>query len=105
MLLERAAEGEAGAGPDGDGGGGGSASADGDGETVARDRRRFLHDVVDAYDDAGWTPLHMAIHQDFEAGVRLLLRYGATLSSKAQKCPYAGRFRPPGQTDVVDVPT
>lgn len=45
------------------------------------------HPDVDAYDDSGWTPLHMAIRRDFEAGVRMLLQAGARLDSKAQKCP------------------
>ncbi|KAI1387666.1 ankyrin repeat-containing domain protein [Hypoxylon trugodes] len=53
---------------------------------------------VDAYDDSGWTPLHMAIHQDFEAGVRMLLQAGATLSSKAQKCPFARKLDSLGLT-------
>ncbi|KAG4222700.1 hypothetical protein PC116_g28826 [Phytophthora cactorum] len=47
---------------------------------------------VDAYDDSGWTPLHMAICRDFEAGVRLLLKAGARLDSKAQKCPFARKL-------------
>lgn len=50
------------------------------------------HVDVDAYDDAGWTPLHTAIHQDFEAGVRMLLQAGATLASKAHKCPLARKL-------------
>ncbi|KAI0113045.1 ankyrin repeat-containing domain protein [Daldinia grandis] len=51
---------------------------------------------VDAYDDSGWTPLHMAIRWDFEAGVRMLLRAGARLDSKAQKCPFARKLDVPG---------
>lgn len=47
---------------------------------------------VDAYDDSGWTPLHMAIRRDFEAGVRMLLQAGARLDSKAQKCPLARKL-------------
>lgn len=47
---------------------------------------------VDAYDDSGWTPLHMAIHQDSEAAVRMLLEAGACLNSKAQKCPFARKL-------------
>ncbi|KAI0386322.1 ankyrin repeat-containing domain protein [Hypomontagnella monticulosa] len=47
---------------------------------------------IDAYDDSGWTPIHMAICTDFEAGVTMLLRAGARLDSKAQKCPYTGKF-------------
>ncbi|KAI1373490.1 ankyrin repeat-containing domain protein [Hypoxylon crocopeplum] len=48
--------------------------------------------AIDAYDDSGWTPLHIAIHQDFEAGVRMLLQAGASLNSKAQKCPFVRKL-------------
>lgn len=47
---------------------------------------------IDAYDDSGWTPLHMAIHKDSEAAVRMLLEAGAYLNSKAQKCPFAKKL-------------
>ncbi|KAI1803348.1 ankyrin repeat-containing domain protein [Daldinia bambusicola] len=47
---------------------------------------------VDAYDDAGWTPLHMAVYRGFEVGVRMLLQAGARLDSKAQKCPFARKL-------------
>ncbi|XXG95604.1 hypothetical protein Hte_001872 [Hypoxylon texense] len=47
---------------------------------------------VDAYDDSGCTPLHMAIHQDSEVAVKMLLGAGASLNSKAQKCPFARRL-------------
>ncbi|KAI0846104.1 ankyrin repeat-containing domain protein [Daldinia vernicosa] len=50
------------------------------------------HPDVDAYDDSGWTPLHMAIYRDFEAGVRMLLQAGARLDSKAQKCPFTRKL-------------
>lgn len=43
---------------------------------------------IDAYDDSGWTPIHMTICRKFEAGVRMLLQAGARIDSKAQKCPY-----------------
>ncbi|KAI2628537.1 ankyrin repeat-containing domain protein [Hypoxylon sp. NC1633] len=59
------------------------------------ERRRFDETDrfdVDAYDDSGWTPLHTAIYQDFEPGVRMLLQAGANLDSKAQKCPYARKL-------------
>ncbi|KAI8963248.1 ankyrin repeat-containing domain protein [Daldinia sp. FL1419] len=47
---------------------------------------------VDAYDDSGWTPLHMAIRQDSEVIVRMLLQAGARLDSKAQKCPFVRKL-------------
>jgi hypothetical protein len=46
---------------------------------------------IDGYDVAGWTPLHMAVDRDFEAGVVLLVQSGANLHSKARKCPFAGK--------------
>ncbi|TVY50569.1 Ankyrin repeat domain-containing protein 50 [Lachnellula cervina] len=44
---------------------------------------------VDAYDFSGWTPMHMAVHAEFEEGVRILLECGANISFNARKCPYA----------------
>lgn len=49
---------------------------------------------IDAYDVAGWTPLHIAAHRDFEAGMVLLLQSGANLHSKARKCPFTGTVTP-----------
>jgi hypothetical protein len=46
---------------------------------------------IDGYDVAGWTPLHMAVDRDFEAGMVLLVQSGANLHSKARKCPFAGK--------------
>ncbi|KAI1078843.1 ankyrin repeat-containing domain protein [Whalleya microplaca] len=90
----------------GSGNEGGSGDGDEHKDRGEEESRGYRLDIIDAYDDAGWTPLHMAIHQDFEAGVRLLLQCGASLNSKAQKCPFAGRFNPPDeQTEVVDIST
>ncbi|KAI1877925.1 uncharacterized protein JN550_000107 [Neoarthrinium moseri] len=44
---------------------------------------------INACDDAGWSPLHMAIDRGFEAGVVLLLGHGANVHTKAHKGPYA----------------
>jgi hypothetical protein len=41
--------------------------------------------VINGYDNAGRTPLHMAIDMEFEAGVRLLLGSGADVRCKARK--------------------
>ncbi|KAK2594021.1 hypothetical protein QQS21_008283 [Conoideocrella luteorostrata] len=49
---------------------------------------------INAYDNVGWTPLHMAAHQGFEAGVELLLQCGADTNAKAQKCPETGNVIP-----------
>ncbi|KAK1762512.1 ankyrin repeat-containing domain protein [Phialemonium atrogriseum] len=46
--------------------------------------------VIDAYDEVGWTPLHIAVERGFESGVMMLLQAGANLHSKARKCPYTG---------------
>lgn len=56
---------------------------------VLLEQRELLGLGVDGYDVAGWTPLHMAVDRDFEAGVVMLLRSGADLHSKARKCPLA----------------
>ncbi|PQE19473.1 ankyrin repeat protein [Rutstroemia sp. NJR-2017a WRK4] len=44
---------------------------------------------IDAYDDSGMTPLHVAVDRGFESGVDLLLQNGANLNFKARKtwCP------------------
>lgn len=49
---------------------------------------------IDAKDESGWTPLHMAIYKGFEPGVDLLLHYGASLNTKAAFCPYTGAVIP-----------
>ncbi|KAJ5153718.1 uncharacterized protein N7500_009157 [Penicillium coprophilum] len=49
---------------------------------------------LDAYDKAGWTPLHMSVDRAFEAGILMLLQEGADIDAKAQKCPYTGMVVP-----------
>lgn len=49
---------------------------------------------IDVYDDAGFTPLHIAVHMGFEAGVLMLLRCGANVKFKARKCPHLGTTIP-----------
>lgn len=49
---------------------------------------------LDAYDNAGWTPLHMSVDRAFEAGVLMLLHGGADVNAKAHKCPYTGNVMP-----------
>jgi len=49
---------------------------------------------VDAYDFSSWTPMHMAIYLEFEEGVKMLLEYGANITIKARKCPYAEKVLP-----------
>lgn len=44
---------------------------------------------IDAYDNVGWTPLHLAVERRFEEGVRLLMKSGASIKAKA-KCPHTG---------------
>lgn len=51
--------------------------------------------VLDAYDNAGWTPLHMSVDRAFETGVVMLLQGGADINAKAHKCPYMGNVMPP----------
>ncbi|KAI0534842.1 ankyrin repeat-containing domain protein [Xylaria digitata] len=41
--------------------------------------------INECYDDAGMTPLHIAIQEDFEEGVRLLLLYGADPCSRTSQ--------------------
>ncbi|KAK8129787.1 Ankyrin repeat-containing protein [Apiospora kogelbergensis] len=57
-------------------------------ERYAQDKEAY-GPFINAYDDAGWTPLHMAIYWEFEAGVVLLIQYGADVTTKAAHCPYA----------------
>ncbi|KAI9148346.1 Ankyrin repeat domain-containing protein [Paramyrothecium foliicola] len=46
---------------------------------------------INAYDAAGWTPLHMAVERGFEVGVGILLQHGANMNFKARKCPFSGK--------------
>ncbi|KAI9148148.1 AkeP protein [Paramyrothecium foliicola] len=57
---------------------------------ISQDLTATTYLDVDAYDAAGWTPLHMAVCRGFEAGVGILIRHGANVTSVAQKCPYSG---------------
>ncbi|KAL2829150.1 ankyrin repeat-containing domain protein [Aspergillus cavernicola] len=41
---------------------------------------------INAYDDHGWTPLHLAVERGFEEGVILLIQFGADMNAKARKC-------------------
>lgn len=41
--------------------------------------------LIDGYDDDGHTPLHAAIDSGFEAGVPVLLEFGANMHSRAKK--------------------
>ncbi|TGO15813.1 hypothetical protein BTUL_0035g00160 [Botrytis tulipae] len=47
--------------------------------------KRDWEQGIDAYDDMGWTALHIAIEKGFDIGVQLLLASGADLNAKAQK--------------------
>lgn len=50
---------------------------------------------IDAYDNVGWTPLHLAVERGFEVGMLLLLQHGANLHFKARRCPASGNIIPP----------
>lgn len=41
---------------------------------------------VNAHDNHGWTPLHLAVERGFEEGVLLLIQFGADMNVKARKC-------------------
>ncbi|KAL4931920.1 ankyrin repeat-containing domain protein [Aspergillus undulatus] len=41
---------------------------------------------INAYDNHGWTPLHLAVERGFEDGVLLLIQWGADMNAKARKC-------------------
>ncbi|KAI9662843.1 MAG: hypothetical protein M1821_007890 [Bathelium mastoideum] len=47
---------------------------------------------IDAYDLAGWTPLHIAVARNFELGVLMLLQCGANSNFKARKPPLTGNM-------------
>jgi hypothetical protein len=49
---------------------------------------------IDAYDDHGWTPLHLAVERGFEEGVLLLIQSGADMCAKARKCWLTDRVIP-----------
>jgi hypothetical protein len=49
---------------------------------------------IDAYDDHGWTPLHLAAERGFEEGVLLLIQSGADMCAKARKCWLTDRVIP-----------
>lgn len=53
------------------------------GNTEGEDERRRMVSV-DVYDDEGQTPLHRAIHSGFEAGVEVLLEFGADMACRAR---------------------
>lgn len=41
---------------------------------------------INAHDNHGWTPLHLAVERGFEEGVLLLIQFGADMNAKAKKC-------------------
>ena len=41
--------------------------------------------LIDGYDNEGRTPLHMAVDMGFEAGVQVLLQFGANVHYRARK--------------------
>lgn len=41
---------------------------------------------INAHDNHGWTPLHLAVERGFEEGVLLLIQFGADMNAKARKC-------------------
>ncbi|KAF4491482.1 Protein TANC1 [Colletotrichum fructicola Nara gc5] len=47
-------------------------------------QRNWEHGL-DAYDELGWTSLHIAVEKDFESAVLVLLEAGADLHAKARK--------------------
>jgi Ankyrin repeats (3 copies)/Ankyrin repeat len=49
---------------------------------------------IDAYDNVGWTPLHLAVERGFEVGMLLLLQCGANLHFRARRCPESGNVIP-----------
>ncbi|TQV91955.1 hypothetical protein V2A60_005952 [Cordyceps javanica] len=46
---------------------------------------------IDAHDNVGWTPLHLAVERRFEAGVLLLMQHGANIKARAKMCPHTGK--------------
>lgn len=53
-----------------------------------RERNTF---GIDAHDNVGWTPLHLAVERRFEAGVLLLMQHGANIKARAKMCPHTGK--------------
>ncbi|KAF1739701.1 Serine/threonine-protein phosphatase 6 regulatory ankyrin repeat subunit C [Beauveria bassiana] len=49
---------------------------------------------IDAHDNVGWTPLHLAVERRFEAGVLLLMQVGANIKARAKMCPHTGKPMP-----------
>ncbi|KAM3507421.1 hypothetical protein MY11210_007145 [Beauveria gryllotalpidicola] len=49
---------------------------------------------IDAHDNVGWTPLHLAVERRFEAGVLLLMQGGANIKARAKMCPHTGKPMP-----------
>ncbi|OAQ98851.1 hypothetical protein LLEC1_01716 [Akanthomyces lecanii] len=49
---------------------------------------------IDAHDNVGWTPLHLAVERRFEGGVLLLLQNGANIKARAKLCPHTGKPMP-----------
>ncbi len=49
---------------------------------------------IDAHDNVGWTPLHLAVERRFEAGVSLLMQSGANIKARAKLCPHTGKPMP-----------
>jgi hypothetical protein len=49
---------------------------------------------INAYDESGWTAIHMALSVGFEAGIPILLQYGASLEIKARRCPNTTNILP-----------
>ncbi|RAL62638.1 hypothetical protein DID88_004484 [Monilinia fructigena] len=47
--------------------------------------KREWEQGINAYDDMGWSALHIAIEKGFDVGVQLLLASGADLNAKARK--------------------
>ncbi|KAL3473977.1 ankyrin repeat-containing domain protein [Aspergillus californicus] len=49
---------------------------------------------INACDDHGWNPLHLAVERGFEEGVLLLIQYGADTNLRARKCWLTDRVIP-----------
>ncbi|KAL4780164.1 ankyrin repeat-containing domain protein [Aspergillus varians] len=57
---------------------------------------------INAYDNYGWTPLHLAVERGFEEGVLLLIQRGADMNAKARKCWMTGRVIPFDLNQLID---
>lgn len=49
---------------------------------------------IDAYENGGWTPLHIAVEKGFEAGMVRLLQCGADLHFRARRSPSGAIIHP-----------